>query len=326
MQVCGLPRQIIRNGFAASRLLAVKIPNIEAERRRDAPARWRRAMANGLTAEQAAQAVGIPRSTLYRWEKSPEPRSRRPKRVRQPKGPPALVEAIEAVRADNPMWGKRKIAALLKREGQAVRVSKVGRILRRLMARGAVVPVPILRRRPGGRRFRFDARQRHAKRLAKGERRKRPDNSSRSTPSSSTSVPTGRSNTSPPTIRSPNGRSDTSQPPHPPAPQRPCSTSSSPARPSTSGESRSTADPNSCPSSKTIAATKASNSSSCPPNAPISTDASKEPNRAGDTSSTHPTICPAASINSSPSSTPSPTETTPTDPTRPLAIKPQPSI
>ena len=174
MQVRGLPRQIIRNGCSASRLLAAKTPNIEAERRRDAAARWRRAIANGLTAEQAAQAVGTPRSTLYRWEKSPQPRSRRPKRVRQPKWPPTLVEAVEAIRGDNPMWGKRKIAALLKREGQAASISKVGRILRRLMDRGAVVPVPILRRRPGGRRFRFDTRQRYAKRLAKGRKAKAP--------------------------------------------------------------------------------------------------------------------------------------------------------
>jgi putative transposase len=174
MQVRGLPRQIIRNSAAASRLLAAKTPNIEAERRRDAVARWRRAMANGFAAEQAAQAVGAPRSTLYRWEKSSEPRSRRPRRVRQPKWPPALIEAVEAIRADNPMWGKRKIAALLKREGRAVSVSKVGRILRRLMERGAVIPVPILRRRPGGRRFRLDARQRYAKRLAKGRKAEAP--------------------------------------------------------------------------------------------------------------------------------------------------------
>jgi putative transposase len=174
MQVRGLPGQIIRNGKAASRLLAAKTPNIEAERRRDAVARWRRAMTAGLTAEQAAQAVGQPRSTLYRWEKAPEPRSRRPKRLRQPRWPPALVEAVEAIRADNPMWGKRKIAALLGREGRTVSLSKVGRILKRLMERGVVVPTPILRRRPDGRRFRFDARQRYAKRLAKGRKAQTP--------------------------------------------------------------------------------------------------------------------------------------------------------
>ena len=174
MQVHGLPRQIIRNAAVASRLLAAKTPDIEAERRRDAVTRWRRAMANGLTADEAAQAVGAPRSTLYRWETQPEPRSRRPRRVRQPKWPPALVEAVEAIRADNPMWGKRKIAALLKREGQAVPESTVGRILHRLMARGVVVAVPILRRRPGGRRFRFDTRQRYAQRLAKGRKAQAP--------------------------------------------------------------------------------------------------------------------------------------------------------
>jgi hypothetical protein len=46
MQVRRLPRQIIRNGCAASRLLAAKTSNIEAERRRDAVARWRRAYAS----------------------------------------------------------------------------------------------------------------------------------------------------------------------------------------------------------------------------------------------------------------------------------------
>jgi putative transposase len=174
MQVFGLPRQIIRNGAAASRLLDAKTPSIEAARRRDAVARWRRAMADGLSADRAAQAVGEPRSTLYRWEKAPEPGSRRPHRVRRPKWPPSLVAAVEAIRGDNPMWGKRKIAALLKREGQPVSVSKIGRILKRLMARGAVIPAPILRRRPGARRFRFDARQRYAKRLAKGRKAKAP--------------------------------------------------------------------------------------------------------------------------------------------------------
>ena len=174
MQVRTLPRQIIRNGAAASRLLAAKARDTEAERRRDVVARWRRAMANGLTSDEAAQAVGVARSNLYRWEKQPEPGSRRPKRVRRPQQPPALGEAVEAVRADNPMWGKRKLAALLNREGQPVSVSTVGRILKRLMQRGVVVPAPLLRRKPGGRRFRFNPRQRYAQRLAKGRKAKAP--------------------------------------------------------------------------------------------------------------------------------------------------------
>jgi len=131
-------------------------------------------MAGGLSAETAAHAVGVARPTLYRWEKAPEPKSRRPKGLRRPKWPPALVEPVEALRADNPMWGKRKIAKLLEREGLATSVSTVGRILGRLVARGAVIPVPILRRRPGGRRIRFTQRQRYAQRLAKGRKARQP--------------------------------------------------------------------------------------------------------------------------------------------------------
>jgi len=174
MQVFGLPGHVIKNGRAASRLLAAQTPDIEAARRRDAVARWRAAIAAGLSAEKAAKAVGVPRATLYRWEKAPEPRSRRPKRPRRPQWPPALVEAVAALRADNPMWGKRKIAVLLKREGFTTSLSTVGRILAYLVKRGAVLPVPLLRRRPGGRRIRFTQTQRYAKRLPKGRKAKVP--------------------------------------------------------------------------------------------------------------------------------------------------------
>ncbi|MEN9545020.1 MAG: hypothetical protein RLZZ598_1853, partial [Pseudomonadota bacterium] len=84
------------------------------------------------------------------------------------------VEAVEALRLDNPMWGKRKLAVLLMREGFKTSVSTVGRILAKLVKRGVVVPVPILRKKPGGRRFRFTHKQRHAKRLPKGLRPSKP--------------------------------------------------------------------------------------------------------------------------------------------------------
>lgn len=174
MQVFGLPRHVTRKAAVASRLLGAQTPHIEAARRRDAVARWRRAMHDGLTAEAAARAVGVSRATLYRWQRAPVPSSRRPHRVRKPSWTPALVEAVEAIRADNPMWGKAKIAVLLAREGHTVSASTVGRILARLVARGAVVPVPILRRRPGGRRVRFTQKQRYARRLPKGKKPSRP--------------------------------------------------------------------------------------------------------------------------------------------------------
>src|SRR5215218_92632 len=104
---------------------------------------------------------GASRALLYRWEKRLEPRSRRPHRQRQPSWTSALMRKIKRLRADHPMWGKRKLAVLLRREGIDVSVSMVGRILTKLMARGVVTPVPMLRRKPGPRRLRIMG-QRHA--------------------------------------------------------------------------------------------------------------------------------------------------------------------
>jgi transposase InsO family protein len=88
-----------------------------------------------------------------------------PRRPRKPAWSQALVQALEGLRADNPMWGKSKLVVLLRREGFHVSASTVGRILKQLVERGAITPVPRLRKKPGGRRFRvFD---KHAKRLPK---------------------------------------------------------------------------------------------------------------------------------------------------------------
>ena len=67
MQTFGLPRQITRGAALASRLCG-KERSDEAHRR-DALERWRQARADGLTARAAANAVGVPRSPLYRWRK-----------------------------------------------------------------------------------------------------------------------------------------------------------------------------------------------------------------------------------------------------------------
>ncbi len=163
MQVFGLPRQIIRNGRAASRLLDAKTPDIEAARRRDAVARWRRAMADGLTADRAAKAVGVARSNLYRWEKDATPKSRRPRHVRPKSWTPALRQAVERLRQDFPMWGRAKLGPLVRAEGFTASNSTVGRILADLVARGVVEPVPTLRRRPYARRW--TAKRRFARRL-----------------------------------------------------------------------------------------------------------------------------------------------------------------
>jgi putative transposase len=84
------------------------------------------------------------------------------------------AQHVEEARRCYPMWGKRKIAVVLNREGVALSVSTIGRILARLAARGAIEPVALLRRRPASRRFRYTAEQRYARRLPKGRKAKVP--------------------------------------------------------------------------------------------------------------------------------------------------------
>jgi len=140
MQVFGLPGHIIRGGRALSRLLAAETPDIVAARRREAVLRWRGAMAHGLTSEQAARAVGVPRATLYRWETRAQAYSRRPHRVRRPAWSRSLVRAVLELREDNPQWGKRKLGPVLRKQGWWVSDATAGRILTELMRRGTVPP------------------------------------------------------------------------------------------------------------------------------------------------------------------------------------------
>jgi putative transposase len=147
MQVFGLPRHLIRSGQLASRI-AAKSPDNESAIRRAAVARWRQAMRDGLSSARAAQAIGVPRATLYRWEGRAEPRSRRPRRVRQKSWGSALIGAVERLRLDYPMWGKAKLGPLLRQQGFTVSDATVGRIIASLVERGVVQPAPRLRRRP----------------------------------------------------------------------------------------------------------------------------------------------------------------------------------
>lgn len=124
---------------------------------------WRAAA--GLTAARAAEAVGVPVSTLYRWSKHPVPRSRAPRHRRRPAWSSDLIRAIEHLRGDFPMWGKAKLTPLLRAEGFAVSESTVGRILKRLVARGVVQPVPLARKQAQRGR---GVRRKHARRLPKG--------------------------------------------------------------------------------------------------------------------------------------------------------------
>ena len=67
MKVFGLQAPIYRGAWLSSRL-TVQTSQLAAVRR-DALERWRRARSRGLSAEEAARALGASRASLYRWEK-----------------------------------------------------------------------------------------------------------------------------------------------------------------------------------------------------------------------------------------------------------------
>ena len=127
----------------------------------------------GVSAEAAARAVGVSRASLYRWEPHPKPKSRRPKRMRKPSWTPALMQAVEALRLDYPMWGKAKLGPLLRAEGFVVSDASVGRILVKLVARGAVLAVALLRSKKAS--LRRKTKRPHALRLPRGMKAATPE-------------------------------------------------------------------------------------------------------------------------------------------------------
>ncbi len=128
--------------------------------------------AHGRNAAQTCRHFDISRETFYRWRRRYDPRrlrtleddrqTRRPRRVRQPQTPLALVAAIRRLREAHPRWGKLKLVVLLRKEGWTVSSATVGRTLARLRRAGqlrepAVVVAQV--RRAKGRRRRPYARR-----------------------------------------------------------------------------------------------------------------------------------------------------------------------
>ncbi len=132
--------------------------------------RFDQARHDGLTATQAAVAVGISRATLYRWRRryggnpgNLAPYSRRPHTVRsRSKRTPALFRQVRAMRGEY-AWGKNKIAAVLRRDGWEVSAATVGRVITKLLKEHKIARI-----RPG----RCHARSRAAPRF--WARRQRP--------------------------------------------------------------------------------------------------------------------------------------------------------
>jgi len=89
----------------------------------------------------------ISAQTFYRWKNRFNPEdlttleaeSRRPRHVRQPLTPARVQGRILELRNKYPRWGKDKLVVLLRREGIRVSTSTVGRVMKRLKARGVLV-------------------------------------------------------------------------------------------------------------------------------------------------------------------------------------------
>jgi transposase InsO family protein len=163
MQIRGLHRSIYRGASLASRLEAQERSDVA--KRRDAVARWRQAVRDGLTVKDAARAVGHSLAKLYRWEKYAQPKSKRPKSTRKTTWTTELVEAVEALRLDEPMWGRAKIVVKLRDQGFKASEATVGRIITHLVGRGVVEPVPNIRK--AAKTKKWSAKRRFAERLPK---------------------------------------------------------------------------------------------------------------------------------------------------------------
>jgi len=102
--------------------------------------------AQGRNAALTCRYFGISRETFYRWKRRYDPqalttlenRSHRPHRRRRPSWTAEQAERVRRLREQYARWGKDKLAVLLRREGWAVSVSMVGRILTSLRQRGAL--------------------------------------------------------------------------------------------------------------------------------------------------------------------------------------------
>lgn len=145
MRVAGLPRAFYYVGRHAPPSLSAK-----AKERWHLVSCFQALHSKGIGSKEASKILGVPRSTLFRWqrrltERGPiglEDSSRRPRRVRQPTWGEELVQAVLRLREQYPRWGKEKLVALLKKGGSCTSASTVGRILKKLKERGVLREPP----------------------------------------------------------------------------------------------------------------------------------------------------------------------------------------
>jgi putative transposase len=102
---------------------------------------------NGCDEALALEAINTPRSTLYRWKaayknlglRGLECDSTTPRNPRKPQWDRTLEQKVLSLRKQNPLYGKAKIAKILKRDWNILTsVSTAGRIISSLIKRGLI--------------------------------------------------------------------------------------------------------------------------------------------------------------------------------------------
>jgi putative transposase len=101
---------------------------------------------HGSKVRLTARHFGFSPDTISRWTRAYaiggiqglEPKSRRPRRVRQSEIPPSTVQRIQALREQYPRWGREKLRVLLAREGIILSAKSIDRVIHRLKARGVL--------------------------------------------------------------------------------------------------------------------------------------------------------------------------------------------
>lgn len=109
---------------------------------------------HGAVVRLTARHFGYSPDTISRWARAfsggklrdLEDRSRRPKRVRTPLTPSAVVIRIRQLREQYPRWGREKLRVLLLREGIQISAKSIDRVLARLRARGELREPRVVRK------------------------------------------------------------------------------------------------------------------------------------------------------------------------------------
>ena len=137
-------------------------------------------LSEGCLENIALEALGVPRSTYYRWKKNYrkiglvglENESKCPNKVREPTWTNKVESNVYHLRKKFPLWGKQKITVIYKRYyNESVSESTVGRILTKLTKQGKIMPVYFLQGKKNTKKRIFNG---HANRWKLGMKAQQP--------------------------------------------------------------------------------------------------------------------------------------------------------